>query len=150
MTDKYPSCEERIDDEYKREMSRIAEALAGQEYYCRECGEHFHDEYDHGEMDECPECYSDVIAMVDDNQETREDYEGGILEFSKETVYKVLLSTGGPADGFRLRVDSDGYITGADYFFQDWFDGAVKPVVGDDLESLREMFGHWVETDTGR
>jgi hypothetical protein len=72
------------------------------------------------------------------------------LEVSRETVYKVLLTTGGPADGFRLRVDCDGYITGADYFFQDWNDGAVKPVMGDDLDKLREMFGEWVELDNER
>lgn len=153
MTEKYPSCEERIDDEYKREMDRIAEVLVGPEYRCLECGHTWHDEHCN-EPDECPECYEcyglDGFNFERERDvETREDYEQGILEFSKETVYTVLLSTGGPADGFHLRVD-DGYITGADYFFQDWFDGAVKLVTRGDLEKLRDMFGYLVELDNER
>lgn len=149
MTEKYPSCDERIDEQYKREMERIAETLVGLEYRCLDCGETFYGEYG-AEPEECPDCYDTDIERVDDDTETREEYEQGILEFSKTTVYKVLLSTGGPADGFRLRIDCDGYITSADYFFQDWFDGAVKPVTGDDLEKLRDMFGGWVELDSER
>lgn len=41
---------------------------------------------------------------------------------------QVTLSTGGPADGININLDHDGEIIGVQYWFQDWFDGATRPV----------------------
>jgi len=58
--------------------------------------------------------------------------------YDKVTHYQ--RSTGGPGDGWIIYQDDDGHIRAAFYYFQDWFDGAVKKVVDQDvLEALGYM-----------
>lgn len=84
------------------------------------------------------------------NENMTRQYEEGILEFAPKIEYtiKVLLSWGGPSDGFNLRVEPTkwGYeIVSASYFFQDWYDGAQKEVKESDLELIKQLFGSYLE-----
>lgn len=137
--------EQEAQENYKREMERLSEAIEP-EYTCNGCGETFYST-DERDYVECPECLSDDVST--EAEETREDYEQGVLAFDKVTTYQVTMSTGGPADGYILHVDDDGYITSAEYWFQDWFQPKRKFVlVGDNLDNVRSMFGGWTEADS--
>lgn len=52
------------------------------------------------------------------------------LPLSVEVVktIKVLLSTGGPADGLTIELDRDGNVSTVRYWFSDWFDHAETTV----------------------
>lgn len=52
------------------------------------------------------------------------------LGMSKQTVYKIELSTGGPADFINAYVN-DGILDRVTYHYQDWFDGAEMEVEED-------------------
>lgn len=81
--------------------------------------------------------------------ENIETYQDGVLEITRLPVrYRVLLSWGGPSDGFILELDDAGQeIERAFYFYQDWFDGAEVELFGDDLKAVCQMFGYLAEMD---
>jgi len=87
-----------------------------------------------------------ALADVEGNG-ARQEYGESILYFGKIfEVYRVELSYGGPQDYIDLFVDpEDRVIDHAIYHFLDWFDSAQRPIVGDDLEAVREMFEPWIE-----
>jgi hypothetical protein len=63
-----------------------------------------------------------------------------ILSVDQEISYKIHLSTGGPASFFSIFVD--GYdIYRIEYHFQDWFDGAVRNLDGQDFEHVKQWIG---------
>ena len=77
----------------------------------------------------------------------REYEEAGLLEVSRLTVFKVLLSTGGPADWLEIACEGDTPryqpLEGAGeylepvritYVFQDWYDGARRELTGREFE----------------
>jgi hypothetical protein len=85
----------------------------------------------------------EFIREALDDEEKRREYEESILAISKETVYKVERSWGGPADGFYIYVDPEDHeILRIEYYFQDWFDGATRTLTGDDFKLVAEVFGH--------
>jgi hypothetical protein len=65
------------------------------------------------------------------------------LGFSKITVVKIELSTGGPADFIEVFLDEDGFINKAIYHYQDWFDGAQMEVQDDD--PMMEYVSRFIE-----
>lgn len=60
----------------------------------------------------------------------------GVLSVDVRKSYRVLLSWGGPSDGFDFVFDKDGDLVECNYFYQDWFDGAKRPV---DLNQAAEL-----------
>lgn len=60
-----------------------------------------------------------------------------VLSVDKHIYYDVLLSTGGPEDFFRVFVDGEE-ISGIEYHFKDWFDGAVRRLTGDQLADVED------------
>ena len=56
------------------------------------------------------------------------------LPLSVETTrtIRVLLSTGGPADGLNVELDRDGNVSRVVYWFADWFDYAETVVTDED------------------
>jgi len=148
--EKQATCDERIENEMRREINRIKNLVAdGAEWYrCEECGHVFTSDEDG--LPDCPECGEDNIeegVEPDDDTETAEDYMQGLLDFRKVyEVYRVQLSTGGPGDDFYLYVDpEDRTIERIEYAFLDWFDGARRELRGDDFETVRDFFQPWVE-----
>ncbi len=112
--------------------------------------------------------YTNTIAMLRDlwtwYQEGHDDchpehetniYECG-LEFSwvapgtftdqKHGYWRYLLSTGGPGDEFRIYAPNRNEPPWKiEYWFLDWFDGAMILLAGDDLSFMRELAGWFLE-----
>jgi hypothetical protein len=74
------------------------------------------------------------------------------VEYSHQAAVKWCLSYGGPAD--YLIVQYGHYpnrfwdIEAIAYCFQDWFDGAVKYLYGDDFETVRQILEYFIEFDS--
>jgi len=60
----------------------------------------------------------DLNKMSEEEREESNEYREP-LSIEKEEVYKILLSWGGGADGFKLRF-KDGELLGGVYFMADW------------------------------
>ena len=87
--------------------------------------------------DYCEDCQEQSCELDHLNSES-------VLEVSKSVVYKVLLSTGGPADWFNVYIDPiDNEIDRIEYVFQDWFDGAVRTLDSDQ----RERVENWIHAN---
>lgn len=74
---------------------------------------------------------SDDQDVIEEATEEHYDYP---LHVSTKRLVVVLLSTGGPADEFRVTVDEDDVPERIEYIFQDWFDGASKLLDGDEFD----------------
>lgn len=59
--------------------------------------------------------------------------------------FRYQLSWGGPSDEFRFYVDVDYYPYNIEYWFMDWFDGAMRHPEGEDLELVKDIFGWFYE-----
>lgn len=62
-----------------------------------------------------------------------------VLSIDKVTVYRVTLSTGGPASAFVVHIN-DNEIEDLFFEFQDWFDGANRRLVGE----ARKLVESWI------
>jgi hypothetical protein len=144
MSERQATCEERIDSELRREVERIKEALRIVQMYDHEClNEECGFEWESSEAyEECPKCNcTDTDETERDAGESRDSYMDGLLEITPKITFKVGLSWGGPADGFYITVDPvDRSIDRIEYYFQDWFDGAVRTLSGDDFDTVSKMF----------
>lgn len=91
-----------------------------------------------GRLADRAEYLSDLFTKMDEVTGTieSEDIAEGArdelweLPLSVEVVrtIKVLLSTGGPADGLTIELDADGNVSSVRYWFADWFDHAETKV----------------------
>lgn len=131
------TCEERINEEMERAIGNLRNPTDVARL-CSKCSNEWYAE--DGETI-CPDCGSedteiDSLSFVNDN----------FIELTRlYTVYRAGISWGGPADGFYLYVDPEtGEIDKAEYYFQDWFDGAKRDVIGEDLDLLRMLLGDCV------
>lgn len=61
------------------------------------------------------------------------------LGITTQTVHRIDLSMGGPADWLEVFADSDGDITRVVYHFADWFDHAEVELQGHDLRVAEEF-----------
>lgn len=84
-------------------------------------------------------CVGEALA----SEEAREEYFEDLLEISVQPIkVRVGLSWGGPSDGFYIYVYPDnGEIAGVEYYFQDWFDGATRKVLGENEDSVVDLLG---------
>jgi len=131
-------------------MIRLREVLGDKDFpYALRCEECEHRWMAAFEDDECPDCTSEDVTVDDGfaSEETRDAYMEGVLEITPfYIVYRVGLSWRGPADGFYLYVDpEDKTIDKIEYYFQDWFDGATRVLVGDEFDMVRDMFESYIE-----
>lgn len=147
MNDKrQPTCEERIEEHMQSRLANLLpdfDAMDGAEAV--EAAREIIEEYSReGELDE--DDWHEGGRCIDLAREIRQDHAGdNVLSIDKELVYNVLLSTGGPEDGFRLFwSESRGWFRG-EYYFKDWFDGATRAIDGDQAESLAEFWGIYPE-----
>ena len=135
---KQASCEDRIEEQLNRTVAEMEYAV--EPAVCMDC-EHVirWDEWN-GKL-VCPECESDNVEMSrDHNEDTIQEWREGCLGVEIIMVAKVQLSWGGPADFFKVELDSDGYTAqSGTYHFQDWFDGAERKVGPNVLELLDEL-----------
>jgi len=108
---------------------------------------------------------SEIIDRADDDdyetsQELYDNYMEGVLciqtpawdvaDLNYHTVFvvQVMLSWGGPADGFIVELDDERNIIGARFCLQDWFDFAEKELVDQEVENFvqiwEEVLGDYV------
>jgi len=85
-----------------------------------------------GQMANRAETFGDLFTVIDNDEERYDDARNEMdeLPLSVEVVktIKVLLSTGGPADGLTIELDRDGNVSTVRYWFSDWFDHAETTV----------------------
>ena len=90
---------------------------------------------DCGECDGCAD--NDGLPEDQENSECEDPtYES--LEFDR--VITVLLSWGGPSDGFDFYIGPDGSVSNVVYFYKDWFDGARLEVPSSHINDLAHAY----------
>ena len=150
-TAKQPTCEEQIDSQLAQ---RCAMLMPDLDRLCdpkdfQEIAEWHGIELDDLTKDPLKDD-DDREAFVDDSRRTIEEelpdrIAEGILSIETTTTYKILLSWGGPSDGFDLEWDKDQGWIGGSYWFKDWFDGARHPLDGGQAEEWARVFGIYPE-----
>jgi hypothetical protein len=65
----------------------------------------------------------------------------GVLSVDITKTYTILLSTGGPEDGFKITVNQDNEYVSGTYFFKDWFDGAESNLSDAESQAVCDMYG---------
>lgn len=139
----YPTCEERIEDSLKGRLDDLRGFLQGGGEYRLTCQSCDHVWCTDDEYEECPECGEDSEdgVIVEDSENDGPFNEYGLELQKRYTLWRYLLSTGGPADGFDLYIDPETKeIDAIDYFFQDWWDGARRELKGEELDVAKELF----------
>lgn len=110
------SCEERIEEEYRRADDYI---------------ELMFKVLDNDRLDEDDEDDRKILQHIEDNGVDEES----IYEYAAGTSIKKLLtieiSGGGPSSHIEAIIDEDGYVEKATYHFLDWFDGARRNISKD-------------------
>ena len=110
------SCQERIEEEYRRTDDYIElmfKVLDGYEF----------DEDDEDDKKQLQEIEDDGI-----DEGTIHEYAAGT---SMEKLLTIVLSGGGPSSHIEAIIDEDGYVKSATYHFLDWFDGATRKISED-------------------
>lgn len=125
MSDK--KCEELIDERLRDRLAQHLPDWDDEDIVAEIASELGVDVANTSEMEDLPNDYRDRLLE-------------GILSVEKLTTYKVLLSWGGPSDGFEFTFNSEGELTDCNYFYQDWFDGARRPVPIGQAEELAQLF----------
>lgn len=120
MSDREQSCEERI-----------ADHLAGRLGDFRGFRTRDEEAYEREAWDEIEE------TMIE-----RDEYP---LAVSVYRTVCVDLSTGGPADWFEVRIDSDGEPGQITYHFADWFDHASRILEGPEYDEALTFLAPFVE-----
>lgn len=78
-----------------------------------------------------------------DTEKYQDKYNEIVLSCEYNYMFKsnlLLLSWGGPADGFLFSKDG----LKVKYYFQDWGDYAEKKLSGQDLKTMQELFNNLV------
>ena len=60
------------------------------------------------------------------------------IEEKKEVT--ILLSWGGPSDGYKVYVDKDGEVQEGFYFFADWFEDEEFKLMGNELDQVLSIY----------
>lgn len=118
-------------------------------FVCRDCQASFasDDELDAGldpyVMDEARDELRQGARDLD--EWTYERIDNYLLSVDSEVEVHLQFSWGGPSDGIRVTVDSDGDVSGGHYYFLDWFDGARRELDRYDLETVEQVFSSAIE-----
>jgi hypothetical protein len=149
MSAKQPSCEERISDELAARLTDIRDETP--EFIdCANCDGTGTVVIEHnGDQGDCAFCEGtgEVENPAYDENESGPPEPLGIFS-KRQTVVSIELSTGGPADGFRFTFDEDGDLERAEYYFQDWFDGATRKLDQDEAQAVIDAYGVYAEALT--
>ena len=78
---------------------------------------------------------NDKIENTEDHEDYREP-----LSIEQFTELTILLSWGGPSNGFKLLVDKDGDVTGGKYFFSDWFEYQESKLTIEEAEQVADLY----------
>jgi hypothetical protein len=110
------SCQERIEEEYRRTDDYI---------------ELMFKVLDNDRLDEDDEDDKKLLQLIEEDgidEGTIHEYAAGT---SMEKLLTIVLSGGGPSSHIEAIIDEDGYVKSATYHFLDWFDGATRKISED-------------------
>jgi hypothetical protein len=110
------SCQERIEEEYRRTDDYI---------------ELMFKVLDNDRLDEDDEDDKKLLQLIEEDgidEGTIHEYAAGT---SMEKLLTIVLSGGGPSSHIEAIIDEDGYVKSATYHFLDWFDGASRKISED-------------------
>lgn len=128
------SCEDRVAEELEGRLKQFLPDV--EDWSAEECAKYLADDRtDTGAVD-VEDLRQEVLQLV------QERAAESVLSVDKHITYRLALSWGGPADYFEFNWDPDSksWISGR-YIFQDWFDGADRPLTTGQVEQLAELFG---------
>jgi hypothetical protein len=83
------------------------------------------------------------LSEADLSDARREEIEQNLEALSVEPgrTLRILLSWGGPSDGFDLTLDADGReVTGGVYFYQDWFTHNEVALGADEAQLVSDLY----------
>jgi hypothetical protein len=128
------TCEERIDEGLK---NRLEQFLPDVESWSKaKCRSWLKSEGQEITENGIQELRASVLEF------SRERAGEQVLGLEKITTFRLCLSWGGPADYFELDWSGNQSAwTGGRYLFQDWFDGAERPLGEQTAAQLAELFG---------
>ncbi len=76
-----------------------------------------------------------------DNREGVEDLQANILSLDKTFTIYMMLSSGGPEDGFEFDLDPIGKeISGGRYVYKNWSDGAKEELTERELAMVLDAY----------
>jgi hypothetical protein len=113
------SCEQRIDAHLRSRLDDLRQLWAA-------CCAGDDNAGDLGMLSECGLCF-DCVAP-------------GTFADQKEAYFRYQLSWGGPSDEFRFFANPDLSCHRIEYWFLDWFDGALRAVSGEAEVLLLEIW----------
>ena len=136
------SCQARITANYHERQAEILRAMGIVRASRKWAAEY---DYPENKADWLERWFESVLEFGPAGEYTR-----GIKVGSGCQAVRVLLSTGGPEDGFILGVKRNRYgweVTEVHYWFSDWFDGAhMKIRAGSRFErALMDLFEPWLD-----
>jgi hypothetical protein len=62
------------------------------------------------------------------------------LSYDERREITILLSWGGPSDGYKVYFDKDGEAIEGYYFFADWFEYEEFKLTGEELDSVLAVY----------
>lgn len=63
------------------------------------------------------------------------------LSISKVITHTIMLSYGGPEDGFKIAYSEDNELLGGVYYFKDWGTYDETPITNEQAEQIAELYG---------
>lgn len=86
---------------------------------------------------------SERLAARDLTDDQRDELESGldVLSIEPRRQVRILLSWGGPSDGFLLTFDESGRdLISGEYFYADWFTYAEESLLFDDAQLVADLY----------
>lgn len=120
-----PTCEERIGEEYRREIETVRKLWKL---------------YQEGDEEGDPD-----LGTFPEHGLAFDYVPAGTFKNQCMGFFRWQISTGGPGDEFRFYTDPAGVLYRISYVFLDWWDGATLELGGEDFDLLSEIFGWFRE-----
>ena len=120
METKQLTCEQRVKDYYNDTLKTICDMLKGKaEDYPKD---------------------SDPYRLLNEYGLGIDYVQAGTFTDQEIGYIRWQLSWGGPSDEFRFYLNNQGQPRSIEYWFLDWFDGAMEFVTGEDFQTLLECW----------
>ena len=92
--------------------------------------------------DQCPDC-----AGSGERDRTEDDEAPEPLSIDHRIEIDICLSTGGPADGFKLTYDTDGELRSGVYYYAPWYGYEEIQLTTSEAERVADAYGIYVEPE---
>jgi hypothetical protein len=81
-----------------------------------------------------------VAAQLQEKDESESEDNRAPLSIEERKEFTILLSWGGPSDGYKIYVDNNNEPVEGYYFFADWFEYEEFKLSGEELESVLAIY----------